>query len=62
MQAAEIIKYLTRGRSALTGRMLLYDGLNMTCTIQTLKKDPDCSACGNILTTSLPGYPRQSYL
>ena len=46
MQALEVIKVLTGVGTTLTGRVLLYDALNMEWTPIRLAKRPDCPVCG----------------
>jgi len=44
--ALEAIKLVTGAGEPLTGRMLIYDGLNARARIVRLARDPDCPACG----------------
>ncbi len=46
IQATEVIKYLTGIGRLLTNRLLIYDGLQVTFTEFTVKKNPDCDHCG----------------
>lgn len=46
MQAAEALKLLMGVGCDLTGRLLLLDALSMEWRNVRLKKDPDCSVCG----------------
>lgn len=45
MQAAEALKLLMGVGRDLSGRLLLFDALNMEWRNVRLKKDPDCSVC-----------------
>ncbi|SDJ65687.1 ThiF family protein [Aliiruegeria lutimaris] len=45
MQAAEVLHLLVRGRSALTGRLLLYDALAAEWQEMELPRQPDCPVC-----------------
>ena len=47
IQATEVIKYIVGLGRLLTDRLLVYDGLEMTFTELSIKKDPDCTHCGN---------------
>lgn len=46
LQATEAIKLLTGIGTPMRGRMLLYDGLDLSFTSIALAKAPDCPACG----------------
>jgi molybdopterin/thiamine biosynthesis adenylyltransferase/rhodanese-related sulfurtransferase len=46
IQATETIKLLTGIGRTLTGRLLLFDALEMEWNEFRLKKDPDCPVCG----------------
>ncbi len=50
IQATEVIKYLTGIGRLLTNRLLIYDGLQVTFTEFTVKKNPDCDHCGSPAT------------
>ena len=57
VQATETIKCLTGVGQVLTGRLLLYDALEMSWRDFKLKKDPGCPACGDSPTiTELIDY------
>jgi len=47
MAALEAIKLITGAGEALTGRLLLYDGLSATARTVTMTADPACPVCGN---------------
>ncbi len=47
LQAVEAIKLLTGVGSALSGRLLIFDGLHMHWREMRLKRDPACPVCGN---------------
>ena len=48
LQATEVIKYLTGIGELLTGRLLMYDGLNLEFTKLEVKRDPNCQHCGHL--------------
>ncbi|MBN1189753.1 MAG: HesA/MoeB/ThiF family protein [Dehalococcoidales bacterium] len=48
IQASEVIKYVTGAGCLLTGRFLIYDGLNMRFNEIMVSRDPDCRHCGDI--------------
>lgn len=57
LQATEVIKLILGIGHPLIGRMLLYDALDMTWDTITLRKDPQCSVCGeNPSLTELDDY------
>jgi molybdopterin/thiamine biosynthesis adenylyltransferase len=45
IQATEVIKYILGVGELLTGRLLVYDGLNMSFSELKLRRDPDCDEC-----------------
>jgi len=47
MQANEVIKLITGAGPSLVGRVLMLDALNMEWQYIRLKRDPNCSVCGN---------------
>ncbi|MCD6577221.1 MAG: HesA/MoeB/ThiF family protein [Anaerolineaceae bacterium] len=46
LQAIEAIKIITKIGSSMIGRLLLFDGLEMTFREVGVEKSPDCSICG----------------
>jgi molybdopterin/thiamine biosynthesis adenylyltransferase len=46
MTALEAIKLITGAGEALTGRLLLYDGLAGTARTVRVAPDPACTVCG----------------
>lgn len=46
IQASEALKLILGIGEPLTGKLLLYDGLNMSFQIVRLDKNPDCEVCG----------------
>ena len=48
LQATEVIKYLTGLGELLTGKLLMYDGLNLEFTRLDVKRDPKCKHCGHL--------------
>jgi molybdopterin/thiamine biosynthesis adenylyltransferase len=46
MMALEAIKLITGAGEALTGRLLIYDGLEAECRTVRLSADPECPICG----------------
>jgi sulfur-carrier protein adenylyltransferase/sulfurtransferase len=57
IQATEAIKLLLGIGSSLAGRLLLYNALDMTFEVVTLKKNPKCKVCGpNPEVTALIDY------
>ncbi len=46
-QVTEVVKYLTGMGQLLTGRFLIYDGLNMRFAEIQVSRDPQCRHCGN---------------
>lgn len=46
MTALEAIKRITGAGQALTGRLMLYDGLDGTARTVTVTPDPSCPTCG----------------
>ncbi|MBD3893956.1 HesA/MoeB/ThiF family protein [Hydrogenophaga sp.] len=47
MQAAEALKLLCGLGSRLSGRLLLFDGRELSCTEIALPQNPRCSVCGS---------------
>ncbi len=45
IQAAEVVKYITGLGRLLTGRLLIYDGLNMRFNEVHVSRDPQCPHC-----------------
>jgi adenylyltransferase/sulfurtransferase len=45
LQAIEVIKMITEIANSMIGRLLLYDGLEMTFREVIAKKNPDCPIC-----------------
>ncbi|VVB65932.1 SAMP-activating enzyme E1 [Candidatus Gugararchaeum adminiculabundum] len=48
IQVTEVLKYLTGVGKLLTGRMIVYDGENMTFKEFETTRDPDCPVCGKL--------------
>jgi adenylyltransferase/sulfurtransferase len=48
IQATEVIKYLVGIGKLLTNRLLVYDGLKLTFSEFTVKKNPNCDHCGSL--------------
>ncbi len=46
LQALEAIKWIIGAGESLVGRLLLFDGMQMTFREVGLRKDPDCPVCG----------------
>ncbi|MFH2205053.1 MAG: HesA/MoeB/ThiF family protein [Elusimicrobiota bacterium] len=46
IQAAEVVKYFTGAGKSLAGRLLVYDGLNLSFNLFKVERDADCPACG----------------
>ncbi|MDR3256644.1 MAG: HesA/MoeB/ThiF family protein [Endomicrobium sp.] len=46
MQACEVLKVITAAGNPLIGRLLYFDGLNMTAKEFKIAKDNNCSLCG----------------
>jgi len=46
MAAMEAIKLIVGTGEALTGHLLIYDGLNAATRVVTVASDPDCAVCG----------------
>ena len=47
IQATEVIKYIVGLGNLLTDRLLNYDALGMKFTEFKIKRDPNCTVCGN---------------
>jgi len=47
MQATEAVKIILNQGTSLSGRLLLYDALDMKFREMKLRKDPSCPACGD---------------
>lgn len=47
LAALEVIKALTGAGESLRGKLLIFDGLDMTSRIVKLAADPACPVCGN---------------
>jgi molybdopterin/thiamine biosynthesis adenylyltransferase len=45
LQAIEAIKIIAEIGNSMIGRLLLFDGLEMTFREVSVKKNPDCSVC-----------------
>jgi molybdopterin/thiamine biosynthesis adenylyltransferase/rhodanese-related sulfurtransferase len=58
IQALEVIKLIVGQGKPLIGRLLVFDGMNLKFRELTLRKDPDCEACGArpTLTRDLVDY------
>jgi sulfur-carrier protein adenylyltransferase/sulfurtransferase len=59
IQATEAIKLLLNIGTTLSGRLLLYDALDMSFRQYKLKRDPNCATCGpnaHIDLESIPGF------
>ncbi len=57
IQATEAVKILTGIGKPLTGRLMLYDALNMAFRERRLRKDPQCPVCSrNPTVTALIDY------
>ena len=54
MAALEAIKLITGAGEALTGRLLLYDGLAGTARTVGVAADPSCPVCGRQTPTASP--------
>ena len=48
IQATEVIKYIVGIGKLLANRLLVYDGLNMTFTELTVRRNPNCEHCGHL--------------
>ena len=46
IQATEIIKLILEGGAPLIGRLLLYDAMKMNFKEVRVRKDPECTLCG----------------
>jgi adenylyltransferase/sulfurtransferase len=46
IQATEVIKYLVRDGRLLTGRLLIWDGLESHAEEICVERDPKCTVCG----------------
>jgi molybdopterin-synthase adenylyltransferase len=51
IQAAEVIKYLVGIGKLLTDRLLIYDGLEVLFRDFTVRRNPECDACGSGMQT-----------
>lgn len=49
LQASEVIKYVVETGSLLVGRLLLYNGLEMTFREVSVKRSSACEACASLL-------------
>lgn len=47
IQATEALKYLIEEGTLLTNRLMIFDALNMHFRTVNIKRNPDCSICGN---------------
>ena len=57
IQVTEAIKVITGIGDPIVGRLMLYDGLEMTYRSVKIRKDPDCAICGdNPSVTELIDY------
>ena len=54
LQAVEAIKHITGAGETLVGRLLLFDALAMNFHQVTIRKDPNCSVCGEHPTITEP--------
>ncbi len=48
MMALEAVKHITGAGTGLSGRMLIYDGLNAEMRSFAMKRRPDCAVCGGL--------------
>lgn len=53
IEAAEVIKYIVEIGKLLTGRLLIYDGLNQRFIEVHVKRNPDCEHCGHIASSEM---------
>ena len=51
IQVTEVIKYLVGAGKLLAGRLLVYDGLEMTFEKFKIERNPECDHCGNLNLT-----------
>jgi molybdopterin/thiamine biosynthesis adenylyltransferase len=58
LQAVETIKLLAGLGKLLTGRLLVFDGLQMSFEELRIPRDPDCPACGHVQPRGAPAVPR----
>jgi molybdopterin/thiamine biosynthesis adenylyltransferase/rhodanese-related sulfurtransferase len=58
LQTLEVIKLIVGKGKPLIGRLLVFDGMNLSFRELTLRKDPECEACGAraTLTRDLADY------
>ena len=47
LQAVEALKLILKKGNPAIGRLILYDGLEMSFQEVSVDKDPDCIDCGN---------------
>jgi adenylyltransferase/sulfurtransferase len=57
MQATEAIKWLVGIGESLSGRLLVYDALEMSCREFRFRQRPDCAVCGERPTILAPADP-----
>lgn len=57
IQATEVIKYLTGMGELLTGRLLIYDGLNMRFDEVKVNRNPSCRHCASKSPAPPPPAP-----
>lgn len=48
LMAMEAVKHLTGAGNTLTGRLMLYDGLNGEARVIRVQRDPGCRVCGAV--------------
>ncbi len=56
IQATEAIKWILGIGTTLDGRLMLIDAMKMTTRTITLRRDPECPACGTRTITQLVDY------
>jgi len=57
IQATEVVKVLLNIGEPLSGRLLVYDALEMTFRSFKVRRDPKCSTCGENPNIDLDAIP-----
>jgi molybdopterin/thiamine biosynthesis adenylyltransferase len=62
VQAGEVLKFILGIGNSLTGRLLLYDALDLEFRVFNIQKNPACPLCGEKPTITGLGLPHSDSL
>lgn len=61
LQASEALLFLVRRRAALSGRLLLIEGLPMEFSAIEVRRNPNCPACGQQSQLQMANFAQRDY-